>query len=185
VELLERYGDEAGWRRAVNYCTRALEIIHHESVTEKSPRISNEQFEKDKQRDVAAILLVRGRLNQKLNDLPAAQKDFEESYRLLPSSAAAERLGELAELHKDLTGAIRQYALAFALSDNSPGSSSRSELRKKLGNAWRLAHGSEDGLGDYLLQAFDTKMGSGIMFCMFTTKPRRLRQRRSPRATRD
>lgn len=155
VQLLERYGDEAGWHRAVNYCTRVLEIVQHEPLADKSPRQSNEQFEKDRQRDAAAILLVRGRLNQKLNDLQAAQKDFEQSYRLLASSAAAERLGELAEQRKDLTGAIHQFALAFALADNSQGSSSRSELRKKLGNAWRLAHGSEDGLGDYVLHAYD------------------------------
>ena len=77
------------------------------------------------------------------------------SYRILPSSVAAEHLGELAESRKDLTTAIHEYALAFALADGSPGSPSRTELRKRLGNVWRLAHGSEDGLGDYLLQAYD------------------------------
>jgi thiol-disulfide isomerase/thioredoxin len=155
VQLLERYGDASGWRRAVNYCTRVLEIIRHESVTDKSPRQSSEQFEKDKQRDVASILLVRGRLYQKLNETQNAQKDFEGSYKMVAGSSAAEHLGELAEIRKDLPTAIHEYALAFALADGSQGSASRPEVRKKLGNVWRLAHGSEDGLGDYVLRAYD------------------------------
>jgi len=155
VQLLERYGDAAGWRRATNYCTRVIELIGRESANEKSPRVSNEQFEKDKQRDAAAIFLVRGRLHQRLNEMQEAQKDFEESYRRAPGAPSAERLGELAELRKDLAGAIHQYALAFALADGTAAGTSRAELRKKLGNAWRLAHGSEDGLGEYLLRTYD------------------------------
>jgi thiol-disulfide isomerase/thioredoxin len=155
IQLLERYGDASGWRRAVNYCARVLEIVHRESATKKSPRQSSEQFEKDRQHDVAAVLLVRGQLYQKLNEPQNAQKDFESSYKMAPDAAAAEHLGELAELRKDLAGAIHEYGVAFALANTSPGSASRPELRKKLGNAWRLAHGSEDGLGDYLLRTYD------------------------------
>jgi thiol-disulfide isomerase/thioredoxin len=155
VQLLERYGDASGWRRAVSYCTRVLDIIRREPVKDKSPRQSSEQFEKDKQRDVASILLVRGRLYQKLNEPQNAQKDFEGSYGMVPASASAEHLGELAEIRKDLPTAIHEYALAFALADSAQGSASRSEVRRKLGNAWRLAHGSEDGLGDYVLRAID------------------------------
>jgi thiol-disulfide isomerase/thioredoxin len=155
VQLLERYGDAAGWRRAANYCTRVIELIGRESSNQKSPRVSNEQFEKDKQRDSAAVFLVRGRVYQKLNETLDAQKDFEESFRRAPGAAAAERLGELAELRKDLALAIHEYALAFALADGSAAGTTRAELRKKLGNTWRLAHGSEDGLGEFLLRTYD------------------------------
>jgi len=162
VQLLERYGDAAGWRRATNYCTRVIELIGRESANEKSPRVSNEQFEKDKQRDTASILLVRGRLHQKLNEMQDAQKDFEESFRRAPGAAAAERLGELAELRKDLAGAIHEYALAFALADGTGAGTSRAELRKKLGNVWRLAHGSEDGLGEYVLRTYDERAAAAV-----------------------
>ena len=74
---------------------------------------------------------------------------------MMPGSSAAERLGEMAEIRKDLPAAIHEYALAFTLADGSPGSASRPEVRKKLGNVWRLAHGSEDGLGDYVWRVFD------------------------------
>jgi len=155
VQLLERYGDAAGWRRATSYSTRVLEVVQHETAAEKSPRQSNEEFEKDKQRDEAAILVVRGRLYQKLNVPKKAEADFDASYRIAPSAAAADHLGELAELQKDLQTAIHEYALAFALAGGSRGDPPRAEVRKKLGNVWRLAHGSEDGLGDYALRAYD------------------------------
>ena len=168
VQLLERYGDAAGWRRAANYCTRVIELIGRESANEKSPRVSNEQFEKDKQRDAASIYLVRGRLHQKLNELQEAQKDFEESYRRAPGAAAAERLGEVAELRKDLTAAIHQYAVAFAMAEGTTAGTSRADLRKKLGNAWRLGHGSEEGLGEYILRTYDESQAAGL-----TAKPPR------------
>ncbi len=175
VQLLERYGDAAGWQRAVSYATRVLQIVQHESATEKSPRQSNEQFEKEKQRDESSILVVRGRLYQKLKEPKKAQDDFEVSYRILPSAAAAEHLGALAELRKDLPTAIHEYALAFALADGSAGSSSRADLRKKLGNAWRLAHGSDDGLGDYVLHAYDEAAASAA-----ATRPARNKGLKQP-----
>jgi thiol-disulfide isomerase/thioredoxin len=175
VQLLERYGDAAGWRRATNYCTRVIELIERASSNDKSPRVSNEQFEKDKQRDAASILLVRGRLHQKLNEMQDAQKDYEESFRRVPGAAPAERLGELAELRKDLTMAIHEYALAFALADGTSAGISRAELRKKLGNVWRLAHGSEDGLGEYLLRTYDENAAA-----MATAKPARNRGLKEP-----
>lgn len=155
IQLIEGYGDEPAWRRGISYCTRVLGYVESTSVSGKSPRVSAEDWETDKKRNRSSILLTRGHLHQKLNELGSAQKDDEASYSLYPTSLAAERLGELAELQKDLNGAIHEYAVAFALSDGTGGGSTRVELRKKIGNAWRIAHGSEDGLGQYMLQTFD------------------------------
>ncbi len=155
IQLLERYGDAAGWRRAISYCTRVVDQVQRTNIADKSPRVSPESWQIDKNRDESSVLLVRGRLYQKLNDLANAQKDYQASYSLLPTVAAAAKLGELAELRKDQNAAIQQYARAFALATETTGSLGRAELRKKIGNAWRLAHGSEDGLGDYLLHSFD------------------------------
>ena len=155
IQLLNRYGDVPGYRRAVFYCSRVLEYVDHTTPADKSPRVSPEDWEASKKKDKSSLLLVRGDLYQKLNDNMNAQKDFEASYTLLPNANAAERLGELAELNKDPNAAIQQYARAFALTDGANSATSRAELRKKIGNVWRLAHGSEDGLGDYMLHAFD------------------------------
>src|SRR5260370_36079311 len=102
-----------------------------------------------------SALAMRGRLELKLKDTVAAQRDFEASYATLPSAAAAEQLGEIAEMKKDSNGAIQQYARAFALADATNGTAGRREIRQKLGNICRLAHGSDDGLGEYLLRTSD------------------------------
>jgi thiol-disulfide isomerase/thioredoxin len=91
----------------------------------------------------------------KLKDNAAAQNEFEASYATLATAGAAEKLGEVAELNKDQATALKQYARAFALADGANNSVTRREIRKKIGNVWRLAHGSDDGLGEYLLHSYD------------------------------
>ena len=98
IQLLERNGDDAGLHRAANYASRVLASVEHSSSTDKSPRQSPEEWENGKKRDLMSILLLRGRLEMKLHDMVAAQKDFEASYASLPSAGPAEKLGEIAEL---------------------------------------------------------------------------------------
>ncbi len=155
IQLLDHYGDAQGWRRAVSYCGRVLDQLQRSTPAEKSPRLSTEDWQNDRRRDISSVLLVRGQLYRKLGELSSAQKDFEASYTEQPNGAAAENLGEIAELKNDLNEALRQYARAFSLDDHGNGVSPQRELRQKIGNVWRLAHHSEDGLGDYLLHAFD------------------------------
>ena len=58
-------------------------------------------------------------------------------------------------MKNDSNAAIQQYARAFALADAPTGTNGRREIRQKLGNAWRLTHGSDSGLGEYLLRVYD------------------------------
>ena len=155
IQLLERTGDEPALHRAVNYSSRVLDYIDRSSSEDKSPKISKEEWESEHKRDKMNILALRGRLSFKLRDNAAAEQDFRASMALSPSAAAGEKLGEIAELNKDFAHAIREYARAFALADASGGGAIRKEIRQKLGNVWRLAHGSDQGLGDYLLHAYD------------------------------
>lgn len=154
IQLLERNGDEAGIRRASNYASRVLEFIERNSA-DKSPKVSKEQWESERNRERMSVLLLRGRLYLKLRETAKAQGDFQEAYFLSPNAEAAERLGELAELNKELLGAIQQYARAFALGDGAKGGADKRGVRQKLGNVWRLAHGTDDGLGDYILRTYD------------------------------
>src|SRR5437879_5863569 len=155
IQLLERNGDEAALRRATTFATRVLDFVERSSSQPKAPKVSPEDWAAEKKRDRMSVLALRGRLQLKLKDTAAARKDFEESYSLLPGATAAELLGEMAEMKKDLNRAIEQYARAFALADSATGPAGRHEIRQKLGNVWRLAHGSDVGLGEYLLLTFD------------------------------
>jgi thiol-disulfide isomerase/thioredoxin len=155
IQLLQRSGDEAGLRRAVSYAERVLAFVDRTTMDEKSPQMSAEEWASAKARDRSSVLLLRGELYLKLNDYPAAQKEFAASYATLATAGAAEKLGEVAELNKDAVEAIKQYARAFALADGSNNSVTRRDVRRKIGNVWRQAHGSDDGLGEHLLRSYD------------------------------
>src|SRR5882672_4104411 len=145
IQLLERKDDEAALRRAVSYATHVIEFVNHSSASGRSPRVSEERWQLEKKNDQASALLTRGNLYMKLKDYRSAQKDFEASYQAIPTPGAAERLGETAELKKDWNSAIAEYSRAFALAEGTNGNVSRKEIRQKLGNVWRMAHGSDDG----------------------------------------
>ncbi len=155
IQLLQRSGDEAGLRRAVSYAGRVLTFVERAGLDDKSPKMSPDEWRLARARDRASVLQLRGELYLKLKDSAAAQKDFESSYAAVPTPGAAEKLGEVTEMNKDFNAAIEQYARAFALADSANPGVTRKEIRQKIGNVWRLAHGSDDGLGDYLLRAYD------------------------------
>jgi thiol-disulfide isomerase/thioredoxin len=155
IQLLERNGDEAALRRAINYSARVLAYVDRAAINEKSPKVSQEEWQTQQKNQRVNILELRGRLYLKLHDNADAKKDFDGSMALVPTSQAAEQLGTIAELNKDLNGAIQSYAEAFVLSGGTQDPAHRRELRQKLGNVWRLAHGSDAGLGDFLLHAYD------------------------------
>jgi thiol-disulfide isomerase/thioredoxin len=154
IQLLEQYGDEAGLKRAVSYATRVMDFVNRPD-DEKSPKVSQAEFLASKNHDRMTVLVFRGRLYMKLKDNAKAEKDFEDAYAFEPSAIAAEKMGEIAELNKDLPRAIQQYARAFSLAEGTKSAADRRETRQRLGNVWRLAHGSEDGLGAYLLKTYD------------------------------
>jgi len=155
IQLLQRSGDEAGLRRAINYAGRVLAFVERAGLDDKSPKMSPDEWRMARARDRASVLQLRGELYLKLKDSAAAQKDFDSSYAAVPTPGAAEKLGEVAEMNKDFNAAIEQYARAFALADSANPGVTRREIRQKIGNVWRLAHGSDVGLGDYLLRAYD------------------------------
>jgi thiol-disulfide isomerase/thioredoxin len=155
IQLLQRGGDEAGLHRAISYAGRVLAFVERTGLDDKSPKMSREEWRTAKSRDRASMLQLRGELYLKLKDNAAAKKDFESSYAVLPTPGAAEKLGEVAETNKDFIAAIEQYARAFALTDSANPGVTRREIRQKIGNVWRRAHGSDDGLGDYLLRTYD------------------------------
>ncbi len=155
IELLERAGDDPGLSRATGYASHLLDLIAASPPETKSPRQSPEEWQADRNRLQMSVLLVRGRLYLKRKDYPRAADDLAASYRLVPNAAAAEKLAEIAEVRHDLPGAVEQYARALALADLSGRTANRADLRRKLGNAWILLHGSEAGLGELVLHAMD------------------------------
>lgn len=155
IDLLEQTRDDQSLARAIGYASRVLDRIRTSPDGGNSPPVPPENWDLARKRLAISVLNTRGRLLMERRDYAHASDDLEASYRLLPDSEAAERLGEIAELQHNLERAIEQYARAFALAGPPGEGERRTRIRRELGNVWILAHGSEAGLGDYVLQTAD------------------------------
>ena len=156
VGLLEKHGDEHSLIKAVGYVSRVIDHIEKISPAEKPARVSMSEWKADQTKLRVAVYLIRGRIEMEQRSYDLAEKDLQRCYQLKSNAPCAERIAEIAEIRKDLPGAISYYANAFVLPENGPGGGvDRREVRQKLGNVWRLVHGSDAGLGEAILAAYD------------------------------
>lgn len=156
IGLLQREGSQASLTRAAGYATRVLDRIEKVTPDEKSARVSVKDWQSQQDRFRAALYSLRGEIEKSQQGFEAAAKDFQQSYTVRPNAVAAQQLGELAEMKSDYPKAVEEYLLAFVLPEDGPaGKVDRREVRKQLGNVWRQVHGTEQGLGEQILAAYD------------------------------
>jgi thiol-disulfide isomerase/thioredoxin len=156
VSLLQKKGDDGSLIRARGYVTRVIDRIEKTTADERSQRSSVADWQSQHDDLLSALYSLRGQIETSQHDEAAAEKDLQKSYSIMPNATSAEQLGELAEMKHENQKAIDQYVLAFVLPDAAPTSKlDRRALRQKLGNVWRQVHGSEAGLGEAILAAYD------------------------------
>jgi thiol-disulfide isomerase/thioredoxin/predicted negative regulator of RcsB-dependent stress response len=156
TSLLQKNGDDASLVRASGYVSRVLDRVEKTLPEEKPASESLAEWQQGHAQLLAALYYVRGEIETSQKNYDAATQDLQKSNSSRPNALAAEKLGEIAELRNDPSTAINEYALAFALPEDGPaGKVDRRDLRLKLGNVWRHVHGTDLGLGDAILAAYD------------------------------
>jgi thiol-disulfide isomerase/thioredoxin len=95
--------------------------------------------------------IALGRLGDAKNAADLARRSFETYPSVDPALELARRLAVLGQTDD----AIRAYADAFTIPDPRATDSDRAEIRRRMGELYRKAKGSEAGLGDIVLQAYD------------------------------
>jgi thiol-disulfide isomerase/thioredoxin len=156
VDYLQRKGDDASLARASGYVTRVLDRVEKSTAEERSPRESVADWRNRRDHLRSVLYYLAGEVENSRHNYDLAVKDLQTSYSIRPTAVAAELLGGIAEMKGDPNKAIEEYTLAFVLPDTGPGAKAdRHEIREKLGNVWRAVHGSEQGLGDAMLAAYD------------------------------
>ncbi len=162
VDLLERMGDERSVLKAVGYTSRVLDRVEKSPPGPVPAGFTAAQWELEQKTMRMSVLLVRGRLLMRQRDFEKAAVDFAASYAVLPNVTSQVRLGEIAELRGEYPSAIQHYLAAFVMPVNHGAAADRPDVRRKLGNVWRLVHGSEEGLGERMLSAYDELAGAAI-----------------------
>ncbi len=169
VTLLEKMPDDASQTKAIGYDTHLIEIIAKANPEARSPQTTLEDWQAARMKFTSNLYVMRGRLEKNLHKYDEAARDLNQAFGLLPNANAAISLGEIAEQQKNAAEAVRQYAMAFVLTgqtqrdnqgenqnDNqSENAMARDLLRLRMGNLWRLTHGSDAGLGDVWMAAYD------------------------------
>jgi thiol-disulfide isomerase/thioredoxin len=156
VSLLQKKGDDPSLVRASGYVTRVIDRIEKATPAERSQRNSVAEWQSEHDDLLSALYSLRGQIEVSQHKYDDAERDLSKSYSIRANAASAEQLGELAEMKHENQKAIDQYTLAFVLPDPASGAKTdRRAIRQNLGNVWKQVHGSEQGLGEAILAAYD------------------------------
>ncbi|MGH9680480.1 MAG: thioredoxin-like domain-containing protein, partial [Candidatus Acidiferrales bacterium] len=157
VTLLEQMPDNESQLHGIDYDSRLLEIVAKANPDSRPQRMTLENWQEGRKKFTTDLYVLRGRMERNLHKNDEAAKDLTTAFHVHPSAEAAIYLGEIAEEEKQTDEAVRQYALAFALSNEDPDTAAHIQgaMRLRMGNLWRYTHDSNAGLGDILLTAYD------------------------------
>ena len=158
ISLLRERRAEGDLPKALSYSNQLVEEFENIFARGRPGRISVAQWDDRKARGFASVYLIRGRVQADLNNTEKAAADLQKSYKLSRFSEAAMVLAEIAEKRKANDEAIDYYAQAFVLSFEEKDGAERDEIRRRLGRLYTAKRGSEGGLGDLLLKAYDTRL---------------------------
>jgi thiol-disulfide isomerase/thioredoxin len=90
-----------------------------------------------------------------LGDWKASAELARKSFEAYPSSEPAAQLGKSLAQAGKLDEAIRAYADAFTIADSRATDAVRAAIRLRMGELYQRAKGTEKGLGDIILEAYD------------------------------
>ncbi|MEK7833750.1 MAG: TlpA disulfide reductase family protein, partial [Acidobacteriota bacterium] len=157
VTMLRERKADGDLNVAITYANQL--VRQFEGIVASSPkpkRISAAQWEERKQQGLASVYLVRGRVRADQGNDDKAKADAMKSFDAARMAGAALLLGELAEKRKAVDEAIGYYTQGFVIALVTNEEIGLKSVRQKLGQLQAGKNGSEAGLGDRLLKAYDT-----------------------------
>jgi thiol-disulfide isomerase/thioredoxin len=148
-------GDAAGAKRALGYARRYEELLRAILAKPAASAAETASRKEEVERAIGRALLSQAIATGAIGDAAGAAALARKSFDTAPGPDAAAEIGRrLAQLGR-IDDAVAAYADAFSLSDAGVTNQERAEIRKRLGDLFRKAKGSEDGLGDVVLKAYD------------------------------
>jgi thiol-disulfide isomerase/thioredoxin len=156
VAMLRERRGEGDLNKALSYADQLVKQVEDVLARNSKPkRMSVAQWLDRKERGLASVYLLRGKVHADLGNNEKAQPDLRKSYDSARLADAALSLGEIAEKRKNTDEALDYYVQAFVIALNTAEEIDLKALRKKLGELYTEKKGSEAGLGDRILKAHD------------------------------
>jgi thiol-disulfide isomerase/thioredoxin len=143
-------------KRALRYAERyAGDVAALRAKMEPPGHLTAGQWSDELDKTLARALALEARATGYSGDAEAAEKIARRSWEAYPTGEGARETGFwLTELKRDAE-AVEFYADAFALEDPRTTEADRARDRERLGALYSKLNGSEKGLGDAMLAAWD------------------------------
>ncbi len=141
--------------RALKYSKRYVQLV--EGLRKQTPdtRVSRAVWEEELNKGLARALALESRATGNAGNAGEAAAIAMKAYASYPTAEAAREVGRWLSRSGHEQEAIQYYADAFVLADPSATDSERARDRMRMGELYSKSNGSEKGLGDLILQAYD------------------------------
>ena len=153
AEILINRGGKEQVTRALGYAQKFEGILRSLEKTGPSSRRNRGRMLEELDKALGRALLLQARAQSALDQKSEALALANRSFTAYPSAAAARELGRQLELDGKNLEAVRWLALAFTAEDSSEADRKRDRVR--MATLYQREKGSETGLGDVVLQAWD------------------------------
>jgi thiol-disulfide isomerase/thioredoxin len=141
--------------RALKYAQRYEQLVVEMRYKPADLRGGQAQWQEELDRGLARALALEARATGNLGKAEEAVSLAKKAYAVVPTSESAREIGRwLARSGKE-EEAIPHIADAFVLADPKSTDADRASDRKRMGELYRKLKGSEKGLGDLILEAYD------------------------------
>jgi len=162
VELLEEVSsallkthDKNDAERALSYSKHAEELLT--AMSKEPPKTGSEEARRviEVAWRTGQALMLEARATGTMGDVRAAAGLAKRAFQAYSNAETARELGYWLSAAGDNAGAVEALADAFTIADPRQTDADRARDRDSLGELYRKWKGSEEGLGDIVLAAYD------------------------------
>jgi len=145
--------------RALKYAKQLEEQLRQTRSQPAPGHISEAQWHEEIDKGLGRVLACEARATGNLGKIDEAIALARQGYEIYPSAESAREIARwLVRTGKDRE-ALAPYADAFTIADIRNTDTDRAKDRGQLGDIYRKIYGSEKGLGDIILEAYDRTSG--------------------------
>ncbi|MFN7996469.1 MAG: TlpA disulfide reductase family protein [Bryobacteraceae bacterium] len=151
--------DKGAAERALKYSRHYEELLNQMRSQSPPGHLSQAQWHEEVDKGLGRTMACEARATGNLGKIEEAIALAQNGYDTYPSAESAREVAKWLVRAGKTQEAISHYADAFSIADNRNTDADRAKDRAEAGDLYRKVHGSEAGLGDALLEAYDRTSG--------------------------
>jgi thiol-disulfide isomerase/thioredoxin len=145
--------------RALKYARHYEELLNETRKQSPPGHLSQAQWQEEVDKGLGRTIACGARATGNLGRIDEAIALAQRGYEVYPSAESARETGRWLVRAGKHQEAISHYADAFSIADSRNTDADRAKDRADLGDIYRKVYGSEKGLGDVILEAYDRTSG--------------------------